>query len=409
MSETTQQERNTGRMPTPTVRLPFDRTEYDVRIAKTRRAMQAAGIDLLIVTDPTNMAWLTGYDGWSFYVHQCVLLALDGEPVWFGRGQDANGALRTVFMQHEYIVGYPDHYVQSTERHPMDYLAREVIEARGWHACRIGVEMDNYYFSAAAYASLTRNLPAAKWRDATALVNWQRAVKSPREIEYMRVAARIVEKMHARIVERIEPGMRKSDLVADIYATGITGVEGHGGDYPAIVPLLPTGSDAAAPHLTWDDTPFERNAGTFFEIAGCFRRYHCPQSRTVYLGKPPRHFIDAERAIVEGIEAGLAAAKPGNTCEDIAHAFFAVLRKSGIEKNSRCGYPIGASYPPDWGERTMSLRPGDRTVLEPGMTFHFMPGLWLDDWGLEITESILITDTGVETFCNTPRKLFVKE
>jgi len=57
----------------------------------------------------------------------------------------------------------------------------------------------------------------------------------------------------------------------------------------------------------------------------------------------------------------------------------------------------------------MSLRPGDKTVLEPGMTFHFMPGLWLDDWGLEITESILITENGVETFCNTPRKLFVKE
>ena len=57
----------------------------------------------------------------------------------------------------------------------------------------------------------------------------------------------------------------------------------------------------------------------------------------------------------------------------------------------------------------MSLRPGDKTVLEPGMTFHFMPGLWLDDWGLEITESILITANGVETFCNTPRRLFVKE
>ena len=342
-------------------------------------------------------------------MHQCVLLALDGEPVWYGRGQDANGALRTVFMKRENIVGYPDHYVQSPERHPMDYLAREVIEARGWQARRIGVEMDNYYFSAAAFASLQRNLPNATWRDATALVNWQRAVKSPREIEYMRIAARIVEKMHARIVEQIEPGMRKSDLVAQIYSAGIMGVDGYGGDYPAIVPLLPTGADAAAPHLTWDDSPFENNAGTFFEIAGCFKRYHCPQSRTVYLGKPPTHFIDAEKAVVEGIEMGLAAAKPGNTCEDIANAFFAVLRKSGIEKNSRCGYPIGASYPPDWGERTMSLRPGDKTVLEPGMTFHFMPGLWLDDWGLEITESILITGSGVETFCNTPRKLFVKE
>ena len=111
--------------------------------------MQARGIELLIVSDPSNMAWLTGYDGWSFYVHQCVLLAQDGEPVWFGRGQDANGARRTVFMDDADIRGYPDHYVQSTERHPMDYLADAVITARGWDRLAIGVEMDNYYFSAA--------------------------------------------------------------------------------------------------------------------------------------------------------------------------------------------------------------------------------------------------------------------
>ena len=391
------------------IALSFERAEYAARLAKTRAAMDARGIDVLLVTDPTNMAWLTGYDGWSFYVHQCVIVGPAGEPIWFGRGQDANGARRTAYIGEDNIVGYPDHYVQSTERHPMDYLATELIAARGWTGKRIGVELDNYYFSAAAYASLQRHLPQATWIDATALVNWQRAVKSAREIEYMRIAARIVERMHQDILEHIEPGMRKNELVARIYATGITGVAGHGGDYPAIVPLLPTGADAAAPHLTWDDTPFARGAGTFFEIAGCYRRYHCPQSRTVYLGRPPQHFIEAEKAIVEGIQAGLDAARPGNTCAHIANAFFAVLKSHGIEKSSRCGYPIGASYPPDWGERTMSLRPTDHTVLEPGMTFHFMPGLWQDDWGLEITESILITDSGVDTFCNTPRKLFVKE
>ncbi|NLC22341.1 MAG: M24 family metallopeptidase, partial [Halomonadaceae bacterium] len=72
------------------------------------------------------------------------------------------------------------------------------------------------------------------------------------------------------------------------------------------------------------------------------------------------------------------------------------------------GYSIGLSYPPDWGERTMSLRPSDETILQPGMTFHFMPGLWEDEWGLEITESILITETGCETLANFPRQLFVR-
>ena len=86
----------------------FEKEEYDVRIAKVRQSMAEKNIEVLIVTDPSNMAWLTGYDGWSFYVHQCVVLTLAGEPFWYGRGMDAKGAKRTVFMQHENIIGYPD-------------------------------------------------------------------------------------------------------------------------------------------------------------------------------------------------------------------------------------------------------------------------------------------------------------
>src|SRR5688500_1808793 len=186
--------------------LRFSRQEYSERLAKTRRAMEAKGIDLLIVSDPSNMAWLTGYDGWSFYVHQAVIVSLAGEPMWYGRGQDANGAKRTTYLAHENIIGYADNYVQSTERHPMDFLA-QVLTERCRTVKTIGVEMDNYWFSAAAYASLQKHLPNLRFADATALVNWPRAVKSPAELDHMRKAARIVEAMHARIVDKVEPGM----------------------------------------------------------------------------------------------------------------------------------------------------------------------------------------------------------
>jgi ectoine hydrolase len=109
------------------------------------------------------------------------------------------------------------------------------------------------------------------------------------------------------------------------------------------------------------------------------------------------------------MEAGLEAAKAGNVCEDIANAFYDVLAKYGIVKNNRTGYPIGLSYPPDWGERTCSLRPGDRTELRPGMTFHFMTGLWMENWGFEITESIVIGETGPEILADVPRRLLVKD
>ena len=63
----------------------FDKSEYLERQRKTRVAMEAEGVDLLIVYDPANMCWLTGYDGWSFYVHQCVVISTDGLLFWYGR------------------------------------------------------------------------------------------------------------------------------------------------------------------------------------------------------------------------------------------------------------------------------------------------------------------------------------
>ena len=391
--------------------LPFSCNEYAERLRKTRHAMAEAGLDTLVTVDPSNMAWLTGYDGWSFYVHQGVIVGPSGDPVFWGRKMDAMGALRTCYMAEEDIVPYPDNYVMSTERHPMDHLAALLME-RGLSEGRIGVEMENYYYSAKAHAVLGQAVPGTLV-DATALVNWCRVVKSADEILFMRRAARIVERMHAKALDLIRPGLRKNDLVAEIYHTAISGAEHEGvefgGDYAAIAPLIPTGKDATAAHLTWNDKPFEAGAGTFFEIAGCYRRYHAPCCRTVYLGDPPADMLRAEEALLEGIADGIDKARPGNTAGDVARAFYAALDRHGIQREGRAGYPIGLSYPPDWGERTFSIRPEDDTVLQADMTFHFMPGLWMEDWGLEITEPLLVVEEGpAECLADVPRTLVVK-
>ncbi|MBJ6372079.1 M24 family metallopeptidase [Sedimentitalea arenosa] len=388
--------------------LPFDMAEYGSRLFRTRAAMVDRGLDALFVTDPSNQAWLTGYDGWSFYVHQGVIVLPHADPIWWGRNQDTQGALRTVWMAPDRVAGYADGFVQSPDRHPMQDLAG-LLGDLGLSIAHIGVEMDNYYFSAKAMDTLRESVPQVRWVDATGLVNWRRAVKSEAEIGFMRKAARISEKIVDGLVERVEPGVPKNEIVAEIYRDAVRGVDGAWGDYPAIVPLLPSGSDAAAPHLTWDGRPFATGEATFFEISGCFRRYHAPFCRTLFLGEPPEFLRRAEAALIEGLEAGLDAARPGNRACDIANALAVPLERAGIERGARCGYPIGLSYPPDWGERTISLRSEDETVLKPGMTFHFMPGLWMHDWGLEITESILIRESGpAETFCDRPRQLFVK-
>ena len=65
-----------------------------------------------MVASPANQFYLTGYDGWSFYTPQMVLVALDQEePIWFGRKMDAVGAEFTVFMDSERIVPYDESFV----------------------------------------------------------------------------------------------------------------------------------------------------------------------------------------------------------------------------------------------------------------------------------------------------------
>lgn len=388
---------------------PFHESEYRERLDKTKARMSDRGMDVLLSTNPANMGYLTGYDGWSFYVHQLIVLALDAdEPLWVGRGMDANAAKVTTWLNHDNIYGYPDDYVQSSIKHPMNFVA-DLLRERGWDRSTVGVEMDTYYFTAACHANLMRDLPNAALVDAGPLVNWVRAIKSAKEIEYMRQAARIIERTMQTGIDMVRPGVRQCDAVAAIYATMVGGTEEFGGDYPSICPMLPTGVGTSTPHLTWTDAPFVSGEATILELAGVRRRYHCPMARTVHLGKPPQRLTDAAEVVVEGLNNAIAAAKPGVACEEVEAAWRRTIERHGIVKESRIGYSTGLNYPPDWGEGTLSLRPGDHTVLEPDMTLHVIPGVWLDDWGIEISECIHITETGAEPFCDFPRRLFVKD
>jgi len=386
----------------------FTAEEYSQRQSKTRQAMQAAGLDLLIVYDPANMNWLTGYDGWSFYTHQCVVIGSDDTLFWFGRGIDAVGAQLTTDLSADNVIPYPDHYVQSPYIHPMEYLA-DILQQKQLHNKKTGIEKDNYYFSARAAESLYSKLPDANFVDATALVNWQRAVKSPQELEYMRSAGTIITKVYEHIMQVVTPEMQKNELAAEISHAAITGTPEAYGDYTSIVPLMGLREEAATSHMTWDDEKLGTDSGMFLELAAAHARYHCPCSRTLYLGKPTQKYREVEKVINECIDVALDKFKPGNTCGEVATAFFSTLKKHGYEKDNRSGYAIGVSYPPDWGERTMSIRTNDTSVLEPNMTFHFMPALWLEGWGFETTESIVVTESGGECLSHVPREMLVKD
>ncbi|MEE4240633.1 MAG: M24 family metallopeptidase [Desulfopila sp.] len=387
----------------------FSTAEYLRRIKKTRERMTEAGIEVLVVSDPANMNYLTGYDGWSFYVPQCVVVAVDEEmPLWIGRGMDAAGARHTTFLDERNIFGYPDHYVQSPERHPLNYVG-DILRERGWGRRTIGVEMDAYYFTARSFAELQKSLGDARFVNGDLLVNWIRLVKSDAEIRFMREAGVIATKVMTTAIEHLQPGVRECDAVAAVYQAQMSGTPEFGGDYPSIVPMMPTGEKTSAPHLTWTDEPYKNEQMVNLELAACRHRYHCPIARTAYLGKqPPQKLKDLAEHTVEGLNITLDAIRPGMLAEEVELIWRRHIAKAGLEKESRIGYALGLNYPPDWGEHTASLRPGDKTVLQDNMTFHMILGMWMDNYGFECSESFRVGSTGCETFADVERKLFVK-
>ena len=111
--------------------IPFGEKEYARRVDLVKERMDHRGIEVLLVLDPSHMNYLTGFDGWSFYVHQGLVISLKDEyPSWFGRAQDSNAARMTTYLPEDHIYGYKDEYVQSRYIHTMEFVAG-MIKGKG--------------------------------------------------------------------------------------------------------------------------------------------------------------------------------------------------------------------------------------------------------------------------------------
>jgi len=99
--------------------------------------------------------------------------------------------------------------------------------------------------------------------------------------------------------------------------------------------------------------------------------------------------------------------KPGVVAGDVHAAWQGVLDRYGLEKPSRIGYSIGVGYAPDWGEHTLSFRPRETTLVPEHAVVHVILGMWMDDWGMELSETLHVRGGGCERLCDFPQHVHV--
>lgn len=391
--------------------LSFEKTEYQERVQRIKRSMEEQGIDVLLSTEPANMNYITGYDALSYYVPQGVIVALElDEPIIVVRLQDLYCATETTWMAEQHVIAYPDKYLWEPKvLHVMNFIGDIIIE-KGLQNKNVGVEMGGYYFTSFFHQKLEESLPNATFINASGLVNWARGPKSTKELEYMQIAARITEKAMYNAIQKIAPGVRENHVAAGVYKDLIEGTGPYGGEYPALAPIMPAGDRTQGAHFSWTtEGKYTDNQLVYMELSGAYKRYHAPLTRTIYIGEPPKIVSETAKIVVEGLNVALSTIKPGIAHEEVEAAWQRTINKYGLEKESRMGYTVGAAYPPIWDESTAFFKPGEKSIIQPNMTYHVMPGMWLEGYGVAITETVRVTETGCETITRFPRELIVNE
>jgi Xaa-Pro dipeptidase len=379
----------------------FTMEEYEERMRKLRQEMSSRGIDVLMSFTPENIYYMSGYQTPGYYKYQCLVVPIDREPFMISRySEETNVWGFSVLEDRAFFQDWED---------PVEITVK-AFEERGLAANKtIGIEEDAWFLSIKDYSKLKNKLLKVRTVDGSGCVEKLRMIKSSQEIDYIRQAARIVEKAMKAGIESIKEGVTDNNIAAAVHYELIN----NGGEYMGLPPFVCSGYRSGISHATWSGKRVAKGEPVFFEMSACVKRYSAPLERTAYLGAPPAEVLKIADVLIAGLNKAIETIKPGVTAGEADKACRDVVAKAGYGEHyrHRLGYSMGVNFPPDWGEgHIVSLLANDPTILKAGMVFHMPPALiGYMDRGTGLSETILVTKDGCEVLTNFERKLFIIE
>jgi len=386
---------------------PISNRELERRWAAVRRVMQERRIDALVMQN--NNDWLGGYVKWftdfpavngyprSVIFHASDLMTVvDMGPRGTRRRFDGKDALHRgvgdiVCTAAFTSVTYTDTYQAEIVA---DELKRRAYRSIGW----IGAGSTPHRFIAHIEQKLSGTVTFV---DATEFVDRLKAIKSAEEIALIRSCAEMQDAVFARVLEKIRPGMRDTDVTALAQYEGrLLGSEQ--GLFLGSSAPLGSRSDLVDRHQQgrilqageYYSLLIENNGpgGMYTEIA-----------RTIVLGKASNEVIDGFETVKEAQAQTLRRIKPGALCSDIAEAHDAFMRARGLPLELRL-YCHGQGY--DLVERPL-VRADETMTLAENMNLAVHPGYETSTLFAVICDNYLVEAGGPsECLHKTPKKIF---
>lgn len=367
--------------------LHFPREEFDGRVSRTVAALEARGLDGLLMFKQESMYYLTGYDSFGFCFFQCLFLGADGRTMLLTRAPDLRQAENTSTIRDIRV------WVDGHGATPAAQL-RETLRELGQAGRRLGVEYESYGLNARLGRLLDETMEGfCALEDASDLVTGLRVVKSEAELAHVRRAAELADAALDEAHRLAGPGADEGEILAAMQGAIFRG----GGDYPANENIIGSGPDALLSRYFTGRRRLDARDQLTLEFAGAYRHYHACLMRTIVIGPALPVQRDMHDAALEALAACREALRPGRPVGEAFDAHARAMDRRGYRhaRMNACGYSLSAMFAPTWMDAPM-LYTGNPFLAAPGMVF-FLHMITMDsEAGLAMCpgESVVVTETG---------------
>ena len=377
----------------------FSPEEHGARLSNVRSKMEEYNFDACLITSPENIYYLIGLDHQGYFGPHILIVPRQDEMIIVARAHEVTTCERQA--GNATFKGYSD--TQEAGK-----FVSEILKKMNLGNANIGIQKASLCFPPTISDSLKDNLPEVKWGDANGIVESFRMVKSSREIEYIKKAASISDKMIQKAIDTAAEGISEREIAACIHEVMIR----EGGEPPGFGPFVRSAERLPYEHEIWSDRILQKGDQVILEMAASFKRYHSPMGRLIYVDKAPDGTVEVEKICIEAQNETIKSMKPGTSFAEVYNTWQDVIDRNGLSHYRRhhCGYSVGIAFHPSWtgGIGVVSLHDKSDLIIQSGMVFHQLS--WLLGCGKGdyfVSDTVYVNENGGERLTNTSRNLSI--
>ena len=393
--------------------VPFPDKEYEERLNRIRHLMEASGIELLFLTSPESLYYVSGFQcewyqaqsGRSFPPTSGIAVHVNHDrTIHFETPSEA--LLVAIGTASKDVRIFP---IES-RRDGIPFIIKS-LKAEGWLEGSVGLELYNYRPNPVVSEQFRKAFESMGMRvmDGTDIVREARRIKSTLEMDCLKEAARIADIGMAAAKDAIQPGV----MELEVFAAFTSAMAKAGGEFPAILPPVMSGFRSNCLHPLASRKRIKMGERVNVDLCGVFNRYHCNIARGFWLGEPPTEAATLHQKSIKAFEIIQSQLKPGLKVKKLLESVRDYYVEAGIFDDCYWsgGYELGIAFPPDWvGANIYDLSLTKETdIFEPMSVVNYECNFFAPNGtGLSATIETLLFDENQAIFaCNTPRDLQV--